>query len=62
MNIKEQVVRRLLGICECESSEPGCFMNCTDEDDTRDIRCSRDYEHTGNHFACGMEHKFLEWD
>ena len=58
MDVKQQVVNRLLGMCECESSEEGCGDLCMDEE----LYCSREPRHKGNHFACAGEHKIHEWD
>ena len=57
MKIKERVVNRLLGICECQTDEKGCNASCEEG-----FHCSRDINHIGNHFACGMEHRVYEWN
>jgi len=59
MDDKQRVIRRLLGLCECTSQMEGrCDIYYLDSG----YHCSRDVGHKGRHFACGMEHKFLEWD
>ena len=60
MTIKEQVVNRLLGICECQIKEEGCGKISP----SLKVNCSRDVNHKGKHFACGAsgEHKIEEWD
>ena len=44
--------------CECESHEKGCENICPYD---RSMKCCRDPNHKGNHFACGHTHKIYEW-
>ena len=60
-SIKQKVVNRLLGICECGNLSSLSGRPCRNISPYNGFNCSRDRLHEGNHFACGSNHKIEIW-
>jgi len=48
--------------CECLKKTDGCFQTCPEDENMR-YKCSRNLNHTGEHYACGASgtHKIISW-